>query len=548
MTPALCRTLPELRSPSGRSSTGGFRWTPLVLAVLAGSPLSAAAQALGTPLVPTGRLRVDFSPSFAYWDARFGIDANGKAVEEALGDDLTDPTGTSLFPGIDILRSRLRDLAPDAEVSPAVGSVRGLVQKDRSRIDLSLDLGVFDWLTVGGTVPWVRNRTTVDTWWTADPGADLGVNPALTDGEEVGRVLGLLMDAAGAARAWADGVCAGGGDCAGADALARRAEAFAGTAQLAYFASPFFPMSGSDAAGALRRALSDLDGELTGAGLGPTGAVLPFATRVMDADDFADAVTVPGAGIQGSAPLQNVEGLWELGDVEVHATVRLLEGGSVDSAGRPAGLRYYVAAGALVRLGTGKVDDPAVFLDMPSGDGQTDVEGRLFLGMQAGNRLEVRSRARYGVQRPSALLRRVAPHEVVMPPVSTLRAVEWTPGRYWSFSASPRLHLTDELSVAVDYRYYRKASDRYEILGDAEVAGVRADAADLEHESAVTAQEAAFGFTYSAIETWRADRTGTPFELHARVVRTVAGAGGRTPKATRLELGLSLFRRIWGGR
>jgi len=504
------------------------------------------AQALKNPLVPAGRARLDFSSSFTAWDSRFGINAAGQDAEEALGDDLTDETGASLFPGLVNLEANLRAMASGLNLSPVIGSSLGQVQKDVSRIDLSLELGVFDWLTVGATVPWVQNRTTLDLAFTPFPGSELGLNPSLSGDGAVGATLSLLSDAASNARAWADATCqAGGPACQTAEALANRVEQFLLGSQGAYYGSPLFPTFDSSTADALRGALTDLDTSLSAAGLGPTGAVLPFSQEVLTAEKFLDLPSMPGAGIDG-APLQNVEGLWVMGDVEVHATVRLLEGEVRDSGAAAPSLSYMVAGTGLVRLGTGIVDDVDIFLDMGTGDGQMDIEASLFGALRVGNRLGVRARVRYGIQQAQSLFLRVAPHEVVMPPVNLKRAVRWTPGSYVAFSVSPRWHLTDELSLNGDYRFFTKGDDSYEIIGDAVLGGITADPADLAHESSLTVQEAGLGFTYSTMNTWRAGRAGSPLEFNGRVVRAVAGSGGRTPKSVRFELSFRIFRRIWG--
>jgi len=516
------------------------------VAILLATAAPVSGQALKDPLVPAGRARIDFSSSFTGWDSRFGIDPSGDNVEESLGGDLTDNTGTSLFSGIEALESNLRAMASNVSFSPVIGSNLGHVEKDVSRIDLSLELGVFDWLTVGATVPWVQNRTTVDHVFTPAPEADLGLNPSISSGDAVADILSRLAGAAANARSWADATCdaAGGPACQSAEALASQMEAFSAASKGAYAASPFFPTSGSSAAGVLRRALTDLDTELIAAGLGATGAVLPFATQLVDAQTFAGLASEPAIGIEG-APLENVEGLWELGDVEVHATARLLEGEVRDSGAEHASLSYVLAGTALVRLGTGMLDDVDVFLDMGTGDGQMDIEGRVFGALRVGQRLGLRGQVRYGIQQSKSLILRVAPHEIVMPASDTKRALRWTPGTYLSVSVSPRWHLTDVLSLSGDYRFFSKGEDSYEIIREDGASGL-ADPADLEHESSVTLQEVGVGITYSTMGAWREGRAGSPLEFNGRVIRAVAGGGGRTPKTVRLELGFRIFRRIWG--
>ncbi len=530
---------------------GSVRWRlgMTVLGLVSGTLFCTAAghaQVLKDPLVPAGRARLDFSSSYSSWDSRFGVNASGENVEESLGDDLSDPTGASLFPGIEELESQLRSLATDAGFSRSIGAALGEIKKDVTRIDLSLELGIFDWLTVGATVPWVQNRTTLDFAFTPDQAPELGVNPAITSGSQVGLALQRLADAATNARSWANAACqAGAPNCQSAGALADRAEAFLAGSQGAYSASPFFPTVGSTAATALAAALTSLDADLSAAGLASTGVTLPFATALVDAETLAGIVTEPGSGYAAS-PLADVESLWELGDVEVHAAVRLLQGEVRDSGTATPRFSYLLVGGGLARLGTGLVDDADVFLDMSSGDGQVDLEASLFGALRIGESLAFRAALRYGIQQTDSLIMRVAPHEVVLVPLASKRLVRWTPGSYFAISASPRWHMTDQLSLSADYRYFSKGADGYEIIGDAAIGGIPVDPSDLEHESSVTLQEAGLGLTYSTMQTWREGLTGSPLEFNARLIYAVAGRGGRTPKTTRLELGFRIFRRIWG--
>jgi hypothetical protein len=62
----------------------------------------------------------------------------------------------------------------------------------------------------------------------------------------------------------------------------------------------------------------------------------------------------------------------------------------------------------------------------------------------------------------------------------------------------------------------------------------------------MTAQEVAVGVRYSTMGSWREGLGAPPLEMGVRLVRTVAGAGGNVPKATRLEFSMSVFKRIWG--
>jgi hypothetical protein len=153
---------------------------------------------------------------------------------------------------------------------------------------------------------------------------------------------------------------------------------------------------------------------------------------------------------------------------------------------------------------------------------------------------------RYGVQNGVTLLRRVAPHEQILVPAVNTRAVDWKPGSYTYLDVSPRYRLTPDLSLAVDYSRYHKGADSYELAGPEPEGLPPVDVSVLAHETEMTLQEVAFGVRYSTVRTWREGLGAPPLEMGMRLVRTVAGAGGQAPKATRFEFSVSLFRRMWG--
>jgi hypothetical protein len=124
--------------------------------------------------------------------------------------------------------------------------------------------------------------------------------------------------------------------------------------------------------------------------------------------------------------------------------------------------------------------------------------------------------------------------------------VRWTPGDYTHLEISPRIHLGEALALAADYRRFHKAEDAYDLLGEDTGDGSSADVTLLSRESEVTLEEVAVGLRYSSLGLFRRGKVGTPAEVGVRWVFPLSGSGGRTPKAQRAELSLSLFRRIWG--
>lgn len=513
-------------------------------------PAVLQAQAMADPVVPRGRVRLDFATSVSFWDTRYGLRSDGGstvAEEEALGSDLTDPHGVSLFPGIPTLEQTLRSLSGDATFQAAVGSTRARLEKEVTRIDLGLRVGVFDWLTVGATVPYVNGRSTLDFVFGPDAAANLGLNPTGSAGEGVSSLLSELGDAAVAADARATSICAAGASaaCQSAASLAQRANDFWQGMFGAYSATPLFPLGTAPVAARLREAVSSLDAALGAAGLPRIGAPVVFASTALDEKTFRALPSDPASGI-GMTPLQSYPGMWRMGDIEANATVRLLEGERRDSAASAPRLAWALYGGFTVRFPTGLLDDPDVLLDFASGDGQRDLEGSVTAALRLGSRVDLTGGLRYGTQASVDVVRRVAPHEALLPQAATRRAVRWTPGSYTFLEVSPRIHLGEALALAAGFRRYHKAADTYALVGEDQGGAPPADVTLLSRETETTLQEVSVGLRYSSLELFRRGRVGTPAEIGVRWVSPLSGSGGQTPKATRLEASLSLFRRIWG--
>ena len=524
----------------------------MLVALLAGAalPAGAAAQVTEGPLSPAGRLRVEVAPSFFHWKDRFGLrEVDGRRVEgvEPLGFDLQADPATDLFPGVAVLESSLREVLDDPGFQAALGATRARVAHDVTRIPLRADLGVFDWLTVGVTVPFVLTRTEATVALRVDPAAaNLGLSPAVTAPDAMLGFLQELSARADAAASRADALCAEGDPaCAEAEALAGDAAALESGLRSAYGATPLFPVEGTEAGGALRARLDALNARLSTAGLGEVGSTLPLADRILDREGFERIFEDPLAGLQASVP-GKVVNVWELGDVELTAAVRLLEGVSRDSAGAPARARWQVGARGLVRLGTGIPDSADVFFDLGSGDAQTDVEGGVFANVRVGS-VGLWADARYGVQGATTLLRRAVPPDLVLAPVATRVPVRWTPGSYLQLEVSPRWHLTTELAVAATWRTFTKGPDTYELAASADPT-LPIDPSVLEAETEATVHELGGGLVFSTLEAWRDGRTSVPFEVRFGVQAGVSGSGGRTPKGVRIQGGLRLYQRLWGGR
>lgn len=555
----------ETRRPPSTGPRASRMALPLAVALgaLLGSPFSVLApssvlepvlaQETEGPLAPAGRLRLQVFSTFTSWDQRFGArTVDGVTVEETepLGFDLSRDDWVSLFPGVPGLEEALSELVDD-DVDALLGATRFAVSADRTRVPIRLDLGVLDRLSIGVTVPFVKNRTEVSFDFDST-GTNLGLNPAATDPAAVLQYLDDLGRAASEARGLAEEACAGdpdGSTCLEALALADDLGGFLGGLTGAYGASLLFPHLDSVTGASLRDRSGVLSSRLAGLGLGEIGVPLPLAVPIRSRDDLDLFME----GALGLEPFGNRVGLWELGDVEVHAAARLFSGVRRDAPDGPVRARWDVGAGLLVRLGTGALDDPNSLLDLPSGDGQTDIEGRLFANLAWG-RMGLWTDLRYGVQLSTRTARRIAPPDFPLTVPATLAAVEWTPGNYLDLELAPRYHLTETLAFVGAYRLSTKGSDTFRRLtpaGDPPEPPVPAgplfaDAELLELETEETVHQLAGALVFNTLRAWRDGEAAAPFEARFGVRAAIAGSGGRTPKTFSTEFGVRLYRRFWG--
>lgn len=505
--------------------------------LLAAAALSCArpagAQLTEGILSPAGRLRLEVSPEFDLWSRRYT--AAGDVVP--LGFDL-EQHPLDLGPLQQSLQGALGGTAPPL----VLGSMRALVSRDRTRMTFGGALGITDWLTVGAAVPLVKARTEIAFDFRTTPGANVGANPRLSGDGRADAFIGSLSQSRAALAARVAQRCPGAADCAALNDLLGRYTSFANALFAGYLGSPVFVAMGSAPGTALQARLTALAAEIAqrAPGVAVPGTV-PLATAPLDQKSFTGLLTDPAAGLSATQPLETTPNDWGLGDAEVSVAVRVLEGAVRDSAGAPDRLHYVLGAQGLVRLPTGHPDDPNVPLDLGTGDGQTDFEGGAF-GDLRWTKLGLRAEARYGVQRPTELVRRVAPAEVVFPPLLSLGTVTWTPGNYLSIDLAPSWYLADEFAVGGTYRLWSKQADTYR-----HPSSTQDDAASvLAQDTSEQLHELGLGLAFSTLDGWREGRASLPFELRLMIRRAISGSGRAVPKGTRMEATGRVFWRLWG--
>ena len=511
-------------------------WTTVLLSIVA--PLGLVGQDFSAPLLPEGRVRLEVNSLFHFADRRFGRRMEGGALVEKgepLGFDFADAAvGSRLFPALEDLEADLATAA-GASVTPVVlGQTRAVLTKDAVWLPIRLDVGVFDWLTVGAMVPFSRRRAEFEASF-QDTGANVGLTPDaatfLTAVEAANTVLtGVTTTLCGADPSSPA--------CAQATTLLALGNDFHQALTDGYDDHAVFPLTGSDTGDALQAHVTTLVSAYQAVGVGTFPTTIPLATQVLTDETYRDLVTNPVLGVGGDS-LTTWRSPWELGDSELYARARLwATGQGIGTSAPEPGLRAEIGAGALFRLGSGRTDSPRNFFDTGSGDGQNDIELSVFGSLSAGERLGLVGDFRYGFQRPVRVLRRVtAPDRVFAPLIPTEQVVRWSPGDYAQLRLSPRVYLTREVAFVFDLRYFWKRSDRYSL--DEAVASVDPGLLELE------TQERLLGMGGGVLYSTERSGRGRPVEARFLFHRAVSGSGGATPKTSRFEVGLRFYRGLW---
>jgi hypothetical protein len=482
------------------------------------------------------------------WRESFGV--SGERVP--LGADLTRDSGADLVPGLDGLASALATLVGGG--SPLrLGASTALVSHNEVRVPLSVDIGILDRLSIGVTVPLVRTTLEADLRVGTSESADLGANPAFVSGAAVSAFLDALDTRTGDAQALAAERCGldpGSAACLAASGLASTLVEGFGALYSAYGASALFPATGTSTGDALIAWAAALDASLTAEGLPALGSTPPLATSVLLSEGFQSMISNPG-GPFAAAPLASYGGRWGLGDVEARVAARLLQGERQDSLGVPTFMWSLTATGA-VRLPTGASDSTGIFLDLGRDDGQLDAEVGVFGALVAG-RLGLRGRATYTRQQSGQVDRRIVPFGEVLSGKGDVATLEWDPGDGMSVEVEPAFRLAPALSLAMSYLFVTRGADRYGYptgvgLPDGAtfpVSRFYEDPSVLDVGTELRLHELGGALTYRS--RGLPETSGGGFETFLRVRKAISGTGGRVPAGVRVEFGLRLVRRLWGG-
>ena len=518
--------------------------------LLAVSLLAGTVRAQGSPwfgedalVLSRGMARLGIAPTWTRFDQRYRADGEAEPLAADLDTESLDQTRLSVLAP---LRERLEALGPTPNIALTLGRLR--VDHDASLVSvpLSAELGIGARLSLGVMVPIVRTRSAV--LFSPNPAVNegnVGINPALDDANARAQNAALLAQFASAIDALEALItaCADPGNpdprCPQARTpeaaeLVNMATAFASGLSDVYSesTSPFVPLSTSPFDVTIRGRITSLAQSFAGYDITDITSSGPAGATIAGYADMLRIFTDPVFGLQAE-PLAT-RTTTSIGDIEIGTMFQLLNTVRRDTLQR-YGTGVRAAVGATFRLGTGRADNPDDFVDVPSGDGQNDVEVRTQWDLLFGSRFALGLGGRYVLQLPDKEIVRITePHQ----PFAAFwrrQEVDRDLGDVIDAQVTPRIGLGSFFTLMGQYRVRRKAEDRYtgrfnvtDDLGEP----VTLDAAILDAETEQREDRVSIGLGYSTLTSVARSRARIPLEIVLQYGESIRGSGGKTPKVS----------------
>ena len=554
----------------------------LAIGVIASFPAVAPAQSVLGPgddalVLPRGVFRVRVLDQRTTFNERYGSGTPGRpegALEPLAIDFNLDTIGTEQFRNLTTLQAGLRTLTGMPDFRLSLG--RTVVTSSGNVIanPIVFEAGVTNKVSMGLTIPIVHTRN--DIFFDVNPAGregNVGFNPAAAVAAAATQNATLVGQLRGAATAL-EGAVGGCGTITSANAnacsLVGTTRAFAtgieglyGVEAGANFAgSPFVPVAGTEAQATIEARIAALKAQYPGAIGGSITVTAPFAAQNrLTVSDAQRILTDPAFGVSGE-PLQTVE-TTRLGDIEFGVKYLFLDSFNGDHNARytAKGFNYRSAVTGFIRLGTGKQDRPENFVDIGSGNGQTDLELRSSTDVVWGTRLWNSFTLRLGMQ-----LADKEEVRIIDEPNKRLAAgwrqqeVDRDLGDYFEIENSPRFAVNDWFQVAGFYLYRHKYKDEYEgrfaipdsVTGFTDPASdvpghFVIDASTLNLETEQTEHRLGAGLSFSTLAAFNKQQFKVPFEVTFLHWQTTRGSGGNQPKFFTNQLQLRVYTRLFGG-
>jgi hypothetical protein len=357
-------------------------------ASLAGAQLTSPTMSDAT-IVSRGAWRFRGNVEWARIDGVYGP---GGSTLVPLGSSLTGDLDVNALPLLGTGQDAAQAMTGDPSLHFTAGQLTTSADSRIVSVPLSLEYGLTRRITVGVSVPIVQSRTIVTSQLNGprDSTANVGTNPAFFHGSAAAyganasvatalaqaqaqlqsRLVSCSLNPAGA------GCAAVNGRQAEADALMDATASFVlgidqlyGTSSDDAPGAPFVPIAGSAPQNAIDAKLASLRTDYASFGVSAGAGALAAAQAPAANAQFDSLITKVDFGIEldslGSTQQTSV------GDIELSARALLF-----DNFAAANGPRLRAAAEGVVRLGTGRPARPDHPYDVPTGDGQTDLEVR----------------------------------------------------------------------------------------------------------------------------------------------------------------------------
>jgi hypothetical protein len=542
------------------------------------------------PTVQDGRLPrggefwFELTPSLGFWSSQFALDSELAAdgAKEPLTADFGGPLTDRLYPNA---LPFLADINSDADalgydpLAPEDLSFGGLDYREISNrsvaIPLGLEIGILDRLSLDVTVPLVQTRS--ESFFGYDT-TSATVTGGMTAIEDPAGFFGEIEAAETQLAELIDGGTLTPEETALALALLANSTTYSEALQRRVMENLFLPVGITTAGEQMTAAYDAIATGYTAFGLALPALELPASATASDL-----AALFASTQLDGDPP-GTVRRGYSVGELEVGLRIGLIdtftpitafeeppptplepeegagealpegeEGEGAEArrpvehseallrlARRPPTVQFRTTIGGKYRFPLGEVNgapylDPSNFLDIPIGDGTTDIEISLYQDIRVGPRFLFLASGYFGLQMEDEVDLRVNPPDQPFGLASTLGTLQRKLGNYIAARLAPQFNINNALSVGAEYSFWNKGDDEYLLL-----AGSAASAEPLEVETSQTRHMLGFGIFYRTQDLWEVGRTSLPVEVSLIYQTSIAGSGGQTPAGDRVTVYLRL--------
>ena len=522
-------------------------------------------------VLPRGVLRVRTLGQWTVFNERYGLNTPGRADGslEPLGIDFAlDTVGIREFPNLAGLQTGLRSLTGNPNFNLSLGSTRVDLRAHVTAIPFVIEAGLSRRFSLGIQVPYVHTRNSA--FFDVNPNrreGNLGFNPALavpaaaaqnaamfTQFQTAAATLQASLNACAANPSASPSCPALNAQRANAQSLIANSTAFAAGVNQIYSTSPFVPIRNTDAQLAIEARVAAFRALYAQFGVTSIAATTtgPFASQnTLTLRDAQTILTDPRFGVEAE-PIRTVDRS-HVGDIDVGGKFLLFDSFGNVTANRmsPQGVNFRASIGGVVRLPTGQAESPNNFVDIGAGQGQTDLEGRLFADLLLGSRFWQSFVFRYNNQLSDDQYMRITdlPNRNLAPLYRRQR-VKRDLGNIFEFETSPRVVVNDFFAVSGHYVYRSKSRDNYTgtFAIPAAVTGfgdITLDASTLNLETEQKEHRLGGGISFSNLFSFEQKKASIPFEVTYLHWQTVKGSGN-VPKAFTDQIQLRLYARLFG--